>query len=64
MPVYEYVCKRCGEEFVLLQKMGATEKDTTCPKCGSQEARKKLSAFSYSSNTGLGIPSHSTGGHS
>ncbi len=64
MPIYEYTCLKCGEEFVLLQKMGATEKDTACPKCGSQEAKKKLSAFSHSSNTGLGLPSPSTSGHS
>lgn len=62
MPIYEYVCRKCGEGFVLLQRLGTTEKDTVCPKCGSQEVKKKLSAFS-SLNTGFSLSSPSTGGH-
>ncbi len=64
MPIYEYICIKCDEGFMILQKMGATDNDTICPKCGSQEVKKKLSAFSHSSNAGFSLPSHSTGGHS
>jgi putative FmdB family regulatory protein len=46
MPIYEYSCNSCKEGFSLLQKVGATEKDTTCPKCGSKEVKKKVSLFS------------------
>ncbi len=46
MPIYEYICDTCKKSFSLLQKVGATEKDTTCPKCGSQSVKKKLSLFS------------------
>ncbi len=45
MPIYEYVCVKCEKSFGVLQKMGATEKDTSCPECGSGEVKKKLSAF-------------------
>ncbi|RMG72245.1 MAG: zinc ribbon domain-containing protein, partial [Nitrospirae bacterium] len=36
MPIYEYTCLSCGKSFSLLQKVGSTEKDTTCPHCGSR----------------------------
>jgi putative FmdB family regulatory protein len=46
MPIYEYICHTCKENFSLLQKVGATEKDTVCPECGSREIKKKISLFS------------------
>lgn len=46
MPIYEYVCNACGEQFSKLQKMGAGEGETTCPKCGSHEVKRKISACS------------------
>jgi len=48
MPLYEYICEKCKAEFVLLQKVGASERDTECPKCGSKELKKKISSFSCS----------------
>ncbi len=63
MPVYEYICKKCGSEFALLQRMGASEKDTVCPRCGSKEVKKKLSLFSCSSDaSSLTTPSGGFGG--
>ncbi len=66
MPIYEYRCEECNREFTLLQKMGATEKDTTCPHCGSSKVKKMLSAFAcsfgptvqgnYSSGSGIAGP--------
>lgn len=49
MPIYEYICKSCGEKFSLLQKASATEKDTNCPKCSSAEVKKLMSSFCCSS---------------
>ena len=46
MPIYEYICNKCKITFSLLQRMGFSEKDTTCPKCGSKEVKKKFSLFS------------------
>lgn len=64
MPIYEYTCKKCGEGFMIFQRVGA-EKDTVCPSCGSKEVRKNLSSFSCSSSIGAGFshpPSCSFGG--
>lgn len=60
MPIYEYTCLKCGEGFVLLQKVGATEMDTVCPVCESKDIKKRLSTFSCSLNTGF---SHSSSAH-
>jgi putative FmdB family regulatory protein len=46
MPIYEYSCGKCKNIFSLLQSIGSSEKDTTCPKCGSNEVKKKFSLFS------------------
>ena len=40
MPIYEYVCRGCGEEFELLIRGGATP---ACPACRSEELDKKFS---------------------
>lgn len=57
MPIYEYICIKCNNIFSALQKMGASEKDTTCPGCGSDDVKKKLSSFCCSPGSG---PSHSS----
>ena len=67
MPIYEYICTSCKECFSLLQKVGTKEEDTTCPKCGSKEVKKKLSLFSCacpidSGPSTSGAPSGFTGG--
>lgn len=52
MPIYEYICLKCNNSFSLLQKIGSTEKDTTCSYCGSKNVKKRVSAFSSSSTAG------------
>ncbi|MCM2359387.1 MAG: zinc ribbon domain-containing protein [Geobacteraceae bacterium] len=49
MPIYEYVCEACGEQFAKLQKMGAAEDETACPKCGSSEVKRRISGCSIGS---------------
>lgn len=42
MPIYDFVCRQCGEEFEALV-MG---RDTpACPKCQGRDLQKQLSAF-------------------
>jgi putative FmdB family regulatory protein len=44
MPVYEYACDGCGNQFEELR--GATdEARVTCPSCGSGEVTRRLSSF-------------------
>ncbi len=43
MPIYEYTCKGCGEEFEVLVNRSTVPE---CPKCHSKELEKKFSTFS------------------
>ena len=56
MPIYEYSCNACNEIFALLQ-WNPEEKDTACPRCGSQNIKKLLSQFSCSSSADSGSSS-------
>ena len=59
MPIYEYICNKCKATFSLIQKVGSSEKDTTCPQCGSAEVKKKFSIFSSSTSKSSIEPSPS-----
>ncbi|MBF0344704.1 MAG: zinc ribbon domain-containing protein [Nitrospirae bacterium] len=59
MPIYEYNCLDCGREFMLFQKMGASESDSACPQCKSTKVKKLISSFSCSSDTSS-VPTAST----
>jgi putative FmdB family regulatory protein len=48
MPLYEYTCKVCKTRFTILQRIGATEKETQCIYCGSGDVKKEMSSFSSS----------------
>ncbi|HEY6041668.1 MAG TPA: zinc ribbon domain-containing protein [Anaerolineae bacterium] len=51
MPLYEFECQTCGENFDRL--MRATDViEVTCPECGSQETLKKFSTFAAPSKSG------------
>lgn len=52
MPIYEYICTKCSTVFSALQKVGASEKDTCCPDCGSGDVKKKVSSFCCSPGSG------------
>jgi putative FmdB family regulatory protein len=43
MPIYEYACKGCGQEFETLVRAASTP---DCPSCHSSDLQKKLSVFS------------------
>jgi len=45
MPLYEYICPNCSEEF---EKIVSSDQVVQCPKCG-REAKKKVSAFATGS---------------
>jgi len=46
MPIYEYVCRACGQEVERLQKLSDAAL-TDCPACGRSELVRKLSAPSF-----------------
>jgi putative FmdB family regulatory protein len=44
MPIYEYACQSCQNEFELL--VGPSSGKPSCPDCGSRKVQKKFSTFS------------------
>ncbi|MCX7794435.1 MAG: zinc ribbon domain-containing protein [Thermodesulfovibrionales bacterium] len=60
MPIFEYKCNVCSEEFekLVLRK----EEEITCPKCGKKDIKKKFSVFGMSGveNRGSGCSSCSS----
>jgi putative FmdB family regulatory protein len=60
MPIYEYFCAACGEEFSKLQKMGG--ETTCCPKCGSADVARKISACAIGSGAAGGASGGFGGG--
>lgn len=45
MPIYEYKCEACGNEF---EKLVFGSKEVECPSCSSSEVKRKLSVFGMS----------------
>lgn len=44
MPLYEFHCKTCQQPFETIVSSHTAAKDVTCPRCGSREVEKTLSA--------------------
>jgi putative FmdB family regulatory protein len=65
MPIYEYECKKCGNEFEALVSMSARE-NPCCPKCESVKVKKKMSMIASSKGgcSSCATTSCSTRGHS
>jgi putative FmdB family regulatory protein len=45
MPLYEYRCEGCGEQFEVVQSVNARVEDTSCPHCHVKKATRLMSAF-------------------
>jgi putative FmdB family regulatory protein len=54
MPVYEYRCGECGEQFELFLRSAMQKAAPTCPKCGSSEVEKAVSLFGVGGASGSG----------
>jgi putative FmdB family regulatory protein len=46
MPLYDYECRKCGNEFEALVRTGDTP---SCASCGSTDLERLLSGFAVSS---------------
>ena len=51
MPIYEYRCCKCDEQFEVRQAMGEDGSSLRCPTCGAAKPTKLISTFS---NPGAG----------
>ena len=45
MPIYEYRCQTCGEQFEkLIRSLSQVPREMSCPECQSREVQRVLSA--------------------
>ncbi|HUU37699.1 MAG TPA: zinc ribbon domain-containing protein [Candidatus Desulfaltia sp.] len=44
MPIYEFVCQKCGHHFEALVRLGG-EEGVSCPECRSSAVQKLFSSF-------------------
>lgn len=44
MPIYEFLCKKCGAQFEALVALGG-EKNVSCRNCGNKGLEKLISSF-------------------
>lgn len=44
MPIYEFICQRCGNKFSLLLSM-AKKAEAACPSCRSKELKEDYSGY-------------------
>lgn len=49
MPIYEYICKDCGEQFETLRSMKDADAPIACNKCRSANTTRMLSVFNATS---------------
>lgn len=46
MPTYEYLCRKCGKEFIIVMSLKELETTKiTCRHCGSDDVSRQLSHF-------------------
>jgi len=58
MPLYEYHCINCGEEFEQIVRFSEADLTPSCPFCGDKDTRKKISiAASFGSSSSGSVTS-------
>jgi putative FmdB family regulatory protein len=64
MPIFEFECSSCSQQFEELVMSQEAESQVVCPECGSEDNRKLISTFasrtSGSSSFSLGSSSMSS----
>lgn len=48
MPIYEYHCATCEDDFEMLVRSSSEGEHVACPTCEGEEVSKKFSAFATS----------------
>ena len=55
MPLFEFVCKKCGKKFEKIV-FSTDKEEIECPQCKSKEVEKQFSTFS-AGNSNATVPS-------
>jgi putative FmdB family regulatory protein len=50
MAIYQYECEKCGHKFEVQRKIGETDKELKCPKCGAEHPQRDYSGFNTCSS--------------
>ncbi|KPJ59948.1 MAG: hypothetical protein AMJ46_09225 [Latescibacteria bacterium DG_63] len=58
MPIYEFKCRSCGEQFEKLCIVGE-DKGVRCPRCGGHRSERLFSLFGVRSSSKSTSSSHS-----
>jgi len=45
MPLYEYLCEKCGQQYESYKRLTEEKKDETCPACGGRAVKMGISLF-------------------
>lgn len=45
MPMYQYACRSCGQEFEKKLPMSQSGETQACPACASMDTRKRIGAI-------------------
>lgn len=59
MPIYEYECGKCDEEFEAL--VFRTDEDVACPQCKDGKVKRLMSVCGYKSAGNYAPPSGASG---
>jgi len=52
MPIYEYRCESCGNEFEKLVRRATDVMDEGCPSCGQKHLEQQYSTFAARGSNG------------
>jgi len=52
MPIYEYQCLECGEEFEIFTVSISKANEAECPQCHSRNVKRKISLFGFTGSKG------------
>lgn len=55
MPLFEFQCTDCKDEFEELVRSSAAVAEVKCPQCGSEHVKRKLSVFASKVSGGGGF---------
>lgn len=57
MPLYEYRCKECGQQFESYRRLSDAGKEEACPSCGGCAEKSAISLFRAKGSISPGVTS-------
>ncbi|MAE10752.1 MAG: FmdB family transcriptional regulator [Dehalococcoidales bacterium] len=61
MPLYEYECLNCEEQFELLRNIGDSDETVKCPSCQEKSSKRVFSIFGTVSSSPACAPTPAGG---